>query len=54
MSEKYVSYLKSPIGQLIITADENSINSIFFVFNDTIMEPENSNDIIEKCKTAAH
>ena len=50
MSEKYVSYLKSPIGQLIITADENSINSIFFVFNDTIMEPENSNDIIEKCK----
>ncbi len=50
MSEKYVSYLKSPIGQLIITADENSINSIFFVFNDTIMESENSNDIIEKCR----
>ena len=50
MLEKYVSYLKSPIGQLKIEADEKSINSILFVFNDTEMEPEKSNEVLEICK----
>ncbi len=35
MPNKYISYLKSPIGEIKITADENAVNSILFVFNDT-------------------
>lgn len=50
MLNKYVSYLKSPIGQMIITADSNAVNSIFFVFDDTEMPPENSNEVLEICK----
>jgi len=50
MMKKYISYLKSPIGQIKITADDNAVNSILFVFDDTEIEPENSNNIIEKCK----
>jgi len=50
MTQKFVSYLKSQIGQLKITADENSINSILFVFDNTQLENENSNEILEICK----
>lgn len=50
MKEKFTTYLKSPIGQLKLLADENSVNSIMFVFPDTEMEPENSNDVLEICK----
>ena len=50
MLKKYVSYLKSPIGQIKITADDNAINSILFVFPDTEMEPENSNDVLLECR----
>jgi len=50
MLKKYASYLKSPIGQIKITADDNAVNSVLFVFDDTEMKPENSNDVIEKCK----
>ena len=47
---KYVTYLKSPVGQLKITANENFINSILFVFDDTEMEVENNNEVLEICK----
>ena len=50
MPTKYISYLKSPIGEIKITADENSVNSILFVFNDTEMEEENINDVLTQCK----
>ena len=50
MSNKYVTYLKSPIGQMIITADEEAVNSIFFVFPDTEMPIENSNEVLEISK----
>ena len=50
MIQKFVSYLKSPIGQLKLIADKNFINSILFVFNNTEMEVENSNEILEICK----
>lgn len=50
MPNKYISYLKSPIGDIKITADENSVNSILFVFNDTEMEEENINDVLTQCK----
>ncbi len=50
MKEKFTTYLKSPIGQLKLLADEISVNSIMFVFPDTEMEPENSNDVLEICK----
>ncbi|MDA3862118.1 MAG: methylated-DNA--[protein]-cysteine S-methyltransferase [Melioribacteraceae bacterium] len=45
-----MTYLKSPIGQLKLIADENSVNSILFVFPDTAMESENSNEVLEICK----
>lgn len=51
MLNKYVSYLKSPIGQLKITAEEEFINSILFVFSDTEMEEENVNNVLTQCKT---
>lgn len=51
MSNKYVTYLRSPVGQIKITADENFVNSILFVFDDTEMEEENINDVITQCKT---
>lgn len=50
MSAKFVSYLKSPIGELKLKADENSVNSILFVFDDTVMEAENCNEVLEICK----
>ena len=50
MPTKYISYLKSPIGEIKITADENSVNSILFVFDDTEMEEENINDVLTQCK----
>ncbi|MCP5062939.1 MAG: methylated-DNA--[protein]-cysteine S-methyltransferase [Ignavibacteriae bacterium] len=50
MSTKYVSYLKTPIGQIKLTADDNAVNSILFVFNDTEMEEENINSVLTQCK----
>ncbi len=50
MANKYISYLKSPIGEIKITADENSVTSLLFVFIDTEMEEENCNDILTQCK----
>lgn len=50
MSNKFIGYLKSPIGRIKITADENSINSILFVFPDTELEEENLNAVIVQCK----
>ncbi|MEN8193393.1 MAG: methylated-DNA--[protein]-cysteine S-methyltransferase [Bacteroidota bacterium] len=50
MTTKYITYLKSPIGQMKISADNNSVNSILFVFKDTEMEEENLNDILTQCK----
>jgi methylated-DNA-[protein]-cysteine S-methyltransferase len=51
MTNKYVTYLKSPIGQLKITAEDEFINSILFVFSDTEMEEEKLNDVLNQCKT---
>ncbi len=50
MSTKYITYLRTPIGQLKITADETAVNSILFVFNDTEMEEENLNQVVTQCK----
>ncbi len=50
MPNKYISYLKSPIGQIKLTADGSSVNSILFVFNDTEMEEENINSVLTQCK----
>lgn len=50
MGFKYITYLPTPIGQLKITADENAVNSILFVFNNTKMEKENINSIVAQCK----
>ena len=50
MPSKHVTYLKSPIGQIKITGDETSVNSILFVFNDTEMEEENINSVLAQCK----
>ena len=46
----FTTYLKSPIGQMKITANGDSINSIFYVFPDTEMPQENSNEVLEICK----
>ena len=51
MHPKYITYLRTPIGQLKITADDNAVNSILFVFNDTEMEEENLNTVVTQCKT---
>ncbi len=50
MTNKYVTYLRSPIGQIKITGDETSVNSVIFVFNDTEMEEENNNPVLTQCK----
>ncbi|MCB0731454.1 MAG: methylated-DNA--[protein]-cysteine S-methyltransferase [Ignavibacteriae bacterium] len=50
MPNKYVTYLRSPIGQVKLTGDETSVNSIFFVFDDTEMEEENLNSVLTQCK----
>ena len=50
MPNRYISYLKSPIGQIKLTANESSVNSILFVFDDTEMEEENINDVLTQCK----
>ena len=49
MSE-YITYLRSPIGEIKITADEDFINSILFVFDETEMEEENLNLVLKECK----
>lgn len=51
MQPKYITYLRTAIGQLKITADETAVNSILFVFKDTEMEEENLNSVIIQCKT---
>ena len=50
MPTKYITYLKTPIGQIKLTADNNAVNSILFVFNDTEMEEENINQVVTQCK----
>lgn len=50
MKTKFVTYLKSPIGEIKITAEENFITSILFVFEDTEMEAENINPVLTQCK----
>jgi len=50
MNEKFITYCKSPVGQIKITADNNSITSILFLFDNTEMEPENSNQILDECR----
>ncbi len=50
MKTKFVTYLKSPIGQIKLTAEENYITSILFVFDDTEMEAENINPVLTQCK----
>lgn len=47
---KYITYLRSPIGQIKLTGDETSVNSILFVFDDTEMEEENPNSVLKECK----
>lgn len=47
---KYITYLRSPIGEIKITADEDFINSILFVFDDTEMHEENPNSVLKECK----
>lgn len=50
MKTKFVTYLKSPTGEIKITADEEFVNSILFVFDDTEMEEENLNSVLKECK----
>ncbi|MBU2507470.1 MAG: methylated-DNA--[protein]-cysteine S-methyltransferase [Bacteroidetes bacterium] len=50
MNDKFVLYSGSPIGQIKITADNIAVNSILFVFDDTELEPESSNDVLHQCK----
>jgi methylated-DNA-[protein]-cysteine S-methyltransferase len=50
MISKFVTYLKSPIGQIKLTGDDKSVNSILFVFDDTEMEEENLNSVLIQCK----
>ena len=45
MKTEYTSYLKSQIGQLKITADETAINSILFIFPDTDLQEEITNEV---------
>lgn len=47
---KYITYLRSPIGQIKLTGDETSVNSILFVFDDTEMEEENLNAVLVQCR----
>ncbi len=35
---------------MILTASNNAVNSIFFVFDNTEMPQENSNKVLEQCK----
>jgi len=46
----FTAYLKSPIGQIKITADSNAVNSILFVFKNTAMETENVNEVLTECR----
>jgi methylated-DNA-[protein]-cysteine S-methyltransferase len=50
MSIKYITYLRTPIGQLKITADKTAVNSILFIFDDTKLEEENLNPVVTQCK----
>ncbi len=50
MPTKYIAYLRTPLGQIKITADDNAVNSILFVFDDTEMEEENINSVLTQCK----
>ena len=47
---EFTSYLKSPIGQIKITANENAVTSIFFMFSDTEMVPEKTNAVLLQCR----
>lgn len=49
MSDQFVTYLKSPIGLIKMTGNEKYVTSILFVFEDTEMEPEKSNPVLNKC-----
>ena len=50
MAHKYITYLRTPLGQIKITADDNAVNSILFVFDDTEMKEENINPVVTQCK----
>ncbi len=49
MNSTYKSHLETPIGTLEIKADEENILSILFL-DDSIIETENTNAVIEICK----
>ncbi len=51
MTNKYLTYYDSPIGKIKITADEESITSLFFMLDmDGIeLEPSIVNDPLLKC-----
>ena len=50
MSDRFVTYCKSQIGQIKLTASSKAITSILFVFENTGMEPENSNSVLNRCR----
>jgi len=50
MKSEYTTYIKSPIGQIKLTASNNDVNSILFVFKDTEMVPVNENEVLRQCK----
>lgn len=50
MKNTFVTYIKSPLSLIKLTATENAVNSVLFVFPETETEAENSNDILEECK----
>lgn len=47
---KYITYLRSPIGKIKLTGDEDSVSSILFIFDDTEMEAENPSSVLLHCK----
>jgi methylated-DNA-[protein]-cysteine S-methyltransferase len=49
LNSTYKSHLETPIGTLEIKADEENILSILFL-DDSIIETENTNAVIEICK----
>jgi methylated-DNA-[protein]-cysteine S-methyltransferase len=49
LNSSYISHLETPIGTLEIKADEENIVSVLFL-NDSIIETENTNAVIEICK----
>jgi len=51
MTNKYIAYYDSPIGKIRITADEESITTLYFILEmDGIeLEPMMINEPLEKC-----